>query len=164
MGRTHTRVKDDEILQVWVLACITTKKPDFFVQDSYSSLKLPIKPCVKELKPFSQLWGVGTHFLTCTCSCYHSCVATIARNCGFFWTQSSRGVFEHTWVLAKGVAYINGYNIGRYWPSMGPQLTLYVPGWPLTRFFKILSGNLGRTKTLPFVVCFFSRLWLFLKS
>lgn len=28
----------------------------------------------------------------------------------------------------KGVAYINGYNIGRYWPSIGPQITLYIPG------------------------------------
>lgn len=28
----------------------------------------------------------------------------------------------------KGVAFINGYNIGRYWPAMGPQVTLYVPG------------------------------------
>lgn len=28
----------------------------------------------------------------------------------------------------KGVAYINGYNIGRYWPKIGPQRTLYVPG------------------------------------
>ena len=28
----------------------------------------------------------------------------------------------------KGVAYINGYNLGRYWPQVGPQKTLYVPG------------------------------------
>lgn len=27
----------------------------------------------------------------------------------------------------KGVAYINGYNLGRYWPLVGPQMTLYVP-------------------------------------
>ncbi|KAI1298014.1 Beta-galactosidase [Halotydeus destructor] len=27
----------------------------------------------------------------------------------------------------KGVAYINGINIGRYWPDEGPQVTLYVP-------------------------------------
>ncbi|KAI1304885.1 Beta-galactosidase [Halotydeus destructor] len=27
----------------------------------------------------------------------------------------------------KGVAYINGVNIGRYWPGQGPQVTLYVP-------------------------------------
>nr|CAD7432748.1 unnamed protein product [Timema monikensis] len=28
----------------------------------------------------------------------------------------------------KGVAFINGYNLGRYWPKAGPQVTLYVPG------------------------------------
>lgn len=27
----------------------------------------------------------------------------------------------------KGVAFINGFNLGRYWPEMGPQVTLYVP-------------------------------------
>lgn len=28
----------------------------------------------------------------------------------------------------KGVAFINGINLGRYWPTVGPQVTLYVPG------------------------------------
>ncbi|XP_075528061.1 beta-galactosidase-like isoform X2 [Dermacentor variabilis] len=28
----------------------------------------------------------------------------------------------------KGVAIVNGFNLGRYWPSIGPQVTLYVPG------------------------------------
>ena len=28
----------------------------------------------------------------------------------------------------KGIAYLNGINLGRYWPVMGPQQTLYVPG------------------------------------
>ncbi|XP_061390128.1 beta-galactosidase [Musca vetustissima] len=27
----------------------------------------------------------------------------------------------------KGVAFVNGFNIGRYWPVAGPQITLYVP-------------------------------------
>lgn len=27
----------------------------------------------------------------------------------------------------KGVAFVNGMNIGRYWPSVGPQITLYIP-------------------------------------
>ncbi|XP_060841088.1 beta-galactosidase-like [Rhopalosiphum padi] len=27
----------------------------------------------------------------------------------------------------KGVAFVNGINVGRYWPSAGPQITLYVP-------------------------------------
>lgn len=28
----------------------------------------------------------------------------------------------------KGVAWVNGFNLGRYWSSKGPQMTLYVPG------------------------------------
>ncbi|KAL4230010.1 Beta-galactosidase [Mactra antiquata] len=31
----------------------------------------------------------------------------------------------------KGVAFINGVNIGRYWPHMGPQVRLYVPKYAL---------------------------------
>lgn len=27
----------------------------------------------------------------------------------------------------KGVAFVNGFNVGRYWPLVGPQRTLYVP-------------------------------------
>ncbi|XP_065357255.1 beta-galactosidase-like isoform X2 [Calliphora vicina] len=27
----------------------------------------------------------------------------------------------------KGVAFVNGFNLGRYWPLAGPQLTVYVP-------------------------------------
>ena len=27
----------------------------------------------------------------------------------------------------KGVAFINGFNLGRFWPSLGPQQTLFVP-------------------------------------
>lgn len=27
----------------------------------------------------------------------------------------------------KGVVFINGFNLGRYWPLVGPQVTLYVP-------------------------------------
>ncbi|GMH22054.1 hypothetical protein Nepgr_023897 [Nepenthes gracilis] len=32
----------------------------------------------------------------------------------------------------KGIALINDFNLGRYWPSLGPQCTLYVPA-PLLR-------------------------------
>ena len=28
----------------------------------------------------------------------------------------------------KGIAWINSFNLGWYWPSKGPQMTLYVPG------------------------------------
>ena len=29
---------------------------------------------------------------------------------------------------AKGVAWVNGFNLGWFWPAKGPQMTLYVPG------------------------------------
>ncbi len=32
----------------------------------------------------------------------------------------------HGW--GKGVAWVNGFNLGWYWASRGPQMTLYVPG------------------------------------
>jgi beta-galactosidase len=27
----------------------------------------------------------------------------------------------------KGLIFINGFNLGRYWPLVGPQITIYVP-------------------------------------
>jgi beta-galactosidase len=27
----------------------------------------------------------------------------------------------------KGLVFINGFNLGRYWPLAGPQITLYIP-------------------------------------
>ena len=27
----------------------------------------------------------------------------------------------------KGIAFLNGFNLGRYWPVVGPQITLYAP-------------------------------------
>ena len=36
--------------------------------------------------------------------------------------------FLATHGLGKGVAWVNGFNLGWYWPTMGPQMTLYVPG------------------------------------
>lgn len=34
---------------------------------------------------------------------------------------------------SKGQAFVNGKNLGRYWPARGPQVTLYVPGPYLTQ-------------------------------
>ena len=28
----------------------------------------------------------------------------------------------------KGIAFLNNKNLGKYWPRIGPQMTLYVPG------------------------------------
>lgn len=35
--------------------------------------------------------------------------------------------------LFQGVVFINGFNLGRFWPAVGPQVTLYLPGYLLRR-------------------------------
>ena len=40
---------------------------------------------------------------------------------------SANDTFLSTPGWGKGVAFINGFNLGRYWPRVGPQMTLYVP-------------------------------------
>lgn len=50
--------------------------------------------------------------------------------------------------LGKGIVFINGKNIGRYWSKVGPQQTLYIPGVWLKKgkntiqiFEQIFEGN-----------------------
>ena len=46
--------------------------------------------------------------------------------------KSSDGILPDTFMdmpgWAKGVAFINGFNLGWYWPKAGPQMTMYIPG------------------------------------
>ncbi|KAG0432485.1 hypothetical protein HPB47_020793 [Ixodes persulcatus] len=42
--------------------------------------------------------------------------------------QSPEDTFLDPSGWTKGVAFLNGFNLGRYWPTKGPQVTLYVPG------------------------------------
>lgn len=35
-------------------------------------------------------------------------------------------------LFLQGQAYVNGFNLGRYWPVAGPQDTLYVPATVLS--------------------------------
>lgn len=54
----------------------------------------------------------------------------------------------------KGQVWINGVNLGRYWPTLGPQQTLYVPG-PLLSTIKpnnITVLELERAPTRPRVL------------
>jgi len=41
---------------------------------------------------------------------------------------TAEDTFLHLPGWTKGVAFINGFNLGRYWPAVGPQVTLYIPG------------------------------------
>ncbi|CAN8004546.1 unnamed protein product [Ixodes hexagonus] len=51
---------------------------------------------------------------------------------GTFILPPGRSPIEDTFLdptgWTKGVAFINGINLGRYWPKQGPQVTLYLPG------------------------------------
>lgn len=50
-------------------------------------------------------------------------------------------MFDSQRYWEKGVAYVNQYNLGRYWPVIGPQVTLYVPStW--------LNGGTTNTMTM----------------
>jgi len=42
-------------------------------------------------------------------------------------SQKSADTFISFRGWTKGVAFVNGFNLGRFWPSVGPQCTLYVP-------------------------------------
>lgn len=46
---------------------------------------------------------------------------------GEFLVSDAHHTFLNTAGWGKGVAFVNGFNLGRYWPNAGPQLTLYVP-------------------------------------
>jgi beta-galactosidase len=46
---------------------------------------------------------------------------------GHFTLNAAGDTFLDTRSLGKGVVFINGHNLGRFW-SVGPQQTLYVPG------------------------------------
>ncbi|OQV13473.1 Beta-galactosidase [Hypsibius exemplaris] len=47
---------------------------------------------------------------------------------GTFESRPARDVFLRMDNWAQGYAFINGYNLGRYWPAQGPQMTLFIPG------------------------------------
>jgi len=48
--------------------------------------------------------------------------------CGPFNTNNGNDTFLDPRGWEKGIAYLNEVNLGRYWPTEGPQITLYAPG------------------------------------
>lgn len=45
----------------------------------------------------------------------------------------------------KGVVFVNGFNLGRYWSTVGPQQTLYLPGPLLQTGDNTVSRYLNRS-------------------
>ncbi|PKF75548.1 glycoside hydrolase family 35 protein [Chryseobacterium sp. PMSZPI] len=71
--------------------------------------------------PFDQF---PTHIYTRKDIPYHSPVIQEAE----FNLSETGDTFLDMKEFGKGIVFINGKNIGRYWSKVGPQLTLYVPG------------------------------------
>uniref|UniRef100_A0A914E944 Beta-galactosidase n=1 Tax=Acrobeloides nanus TaxID=290746 RepID=A0A914E944_9BILA len=46
---------------------------------------------------------------------------------GQFTASQLEDTFFDSTGWSKGQLFINGYNLGRYWPTAGPQISLYVP-------------------------------------
>jgi beta-galactosidase len=46
---------------------------------------------------------------------------------GIFNVNSMGDIFLDMQAWGKGIVFVNGYNLGRYW-NVGPQQTLYLPG------------------------------------
>jgi len=46
---------------------------------------------------------------------------------GNFYVKEIADTFLKMDKFTKGVVFVNGFNIGRYWNTMGPQKTLYIP-------------------------------------
>ncbi len=52
---------------------------------------------------------------------------------GTFNVDEPADTFVHLPQFQKGVCFVNGFNLGRYWNEAGPQQTLYLPGPILQR-------------------------------
>ncbi|KAL9681276.1 hypothetical protein QQ045_013058 [Rhodiola kirilowii] len=52
---------------------------------------------------------------------------------GYFTAHKKQDTYISFRGWGKGIAFVNEYNIGRYWPSVGPQCNLYVPA-PMLRY------------------------------
>ena len=71
---------------------------------------------------------------------------------GSFSAKPGVDTFIDTKGLVKGVIFINGFNLGRYW-NVGPQRTLYVPGEILKENNTIEILELHSTKQTLTISC-----------
>ncbi|XP_064477237.1 beta-galactosidase-like [Ornithodoros turicata] len=75
------------------------------------------------------------------------------------WHERALDTFLDPTGWTKGVAFLNGFNLGRYWPVVGPQVTLYVPGTLIRRrwrrnlvvLLEMEGANPSYWKTVKFV-------------
>lgn len=89
-----------------------------------------------------------------------NCISNLKASTGTVGPSFYRGIFElekigdsfldlRTW--NKGIVWINGHNLGRYW-NIGPQQTLYLPApWLKEGKNEILIFDLGENVTQTFI-------------
>lgn len=69
---------------------------------------------------------LGTACITFTCL---HCRGTFNADASL---KSKDGILPDSFLAmpawSKGVLFLNGFNLGWYWPSVGPQMTMYIPG------------------------------------
>ncbi len=65
---------------------------------------------------------------------------------GTFSASSKADCFAHLVGFTKGIVFVNGFNLGRYW-KIGPQQSLYLPGVLLKEENEILVLELDGTDT-----------------
>ncbi|XP_053554161.1 beta-galactosidase [Bombina bombina] len=74
--------------------------------------------------PIAQGWPQATHFAAVSQTESYTGPAFYG---GTFRIAVTGDTFIKLTKWTKGQVWINGFNLGRYWPARGPQITLYVP-------------------------------------
>ncbi|KAL3984630.1 Glycosyl hydrolases 35 family protein [Acanthocheilonema viteae] len=72
---------------------------------------------------------------------------------GYFYANRLADTFFNPSGWGKGQVFINGHNIGRYWPSVGPQITLYVPKYYLRQHNTIIILELEQSENCQKQFC-----------
>ena len=66
-----------------------------------------------------------------------------------FTVNSSHDTFLYLPGWSKGQAFVNGFNLGRYWPVIGPQISMFVPANVLSLKSKSVSVMLFELDGAP---------------
>lgn len=94
------------ILKNWIIYPLTFE--NIFDQIQNPKLRHKLKLKSKRAKAVNELFAPAVY--------YTKFPATIIADTYF-----------NTLNWTKGQFFINGFNVGRYWPALGPQVTMYVP-------------------------------------
>lgn len=124
---------DNRILTKWKIYPLTMKNLHSFLSEK--------TPSIRDIKP--------TEFNSNLPSFY----------AGIMEIETIADTFVNTNNWKKGLIYVNGNNLGRYWPLKGPQITMYLPKYFLSKsnlflIFELEKPDNCETQSLD--VCYIS--------